>query len=53
MSEEISHGDLVYDFKSATASINVGKYGGPMHIYGYMKNGGKTLQQVQEQQKKI
>ena len=34
MSKEISHGDLVYNFKSPTASINFGKYGGPMYTYG-------------------
>ena len=37
MSKEISHGDLGYDFKGPTASINFGKYGGPMYIYGHMK----------------
>ena len=28
MSKEISHSDLVYDFKGPTPSINSGKYGG-------------------------
>ena len=51
MSKEISHGDLVYDFKGPTPSINFRKYGGPMYIYRYMKNGGKTLQQIEEEQK--
>ena len=37
MSKEISHGDLGYSFKGPTASINFGKYGGPMYIYGHMK----------------
>ena len=53
MTKEISHSDLVYDFKGPTPSINLGKYGGPMYIYGNMKNGEKTLQQVEEEQKKI
>ena len=53
MSKEISHSDLVYDFKGPTPSVNFGKYGGPMYIYGHMKNGEKTLQQVEEEQKKI
>ena len=41
MSKESSHGDLVYDFKGPTPPINFGKYGGPMYIYGHMKNGEK------------
>ena len=49
MSKEISHSDLVYDFKGPTPSINFGKYGGP-NIYGHMKNGEKTLQQVEEEE---
>ena len=44
MSKKISHSDLVYDFKGPTASINFGKYWGPMYIYGHMKNSEKTLQ---------
>ena len=52
MSKEISHVDLVYDFKGPAASMNLGKYGGPMYIYGHMKNGEKRLQQVEEEQKK-
>ena len=44
MSREISYVNLVYDFKGPTPSINFGKYGGPMYIYGHMKNGEKTLQ---------
>ena len=52
MSKEINHGNLVYDSKGPNASINVGKYGGPMYIYGHMKNGEKTLKQVEEEQKK-
>ena len=50
MSKEISYDNLVYDFKGPTSSINFGKYGGPMYIYGHMKNGEKTLQQVEEEQ---
>ena len=52
LSKEISHVDLVYDFKGPVASMNLGKYGGPMYIYGHMKNGEKRLQQVEEEQKK-
>ena len=31
--------------------MNFGKFGGPMYIYGHMKNGDTTLQQVEKQQK--
>ena len=53
MSKEISNDDLVFWFKGPTASINFSKYGGPIYIYGHLKNGEKTLQQVEEEQKKI
>ena len=49
----MSQSDLVYDFKGPNPSINFGKYGGPMCIYGHMKNGEKTFQQVENEQKKI
>ena len=52
MSKEISHVDLVYDFKGPVASMNLGKYRGPIYIYGHMKNGEKRLQQVEEEQRK-
>ena len=50
MSKETNRGDswffiwflIVYDFKGPTPSINFGKYGGPMYIYGHVKNGEKT-----------
>ena len=32
--------------------MNFGQYGGPIYIYGHMKNGEKTLQQVKVDQKK-
>ena len=53
MSKEISHDDLVYDFKGPTHSIIFGRYGGPMCSYGHMNNGEKTLQQVEEEQEKF
>ena len=31
--------------------MNFGKFGGPMYIYGHMKNGDTTLQKVEKQQK--
>ena len=51
MSNEISYGNLVYDFKGLTTSINFAIFGGPMYTYNQLKNGEKTLQQVAEEQK--
>ena len=53
MRKEISRDDLFYDFKGSTDSINFCKYGGPVYVYGHMKNGEKTLQQVVKEQKRI
>ena len=51
MSRKINYNSLVYDFKGQTASINFDKFGGPMYTYDQLKNGEKTLQQVEEDQK--
>ena len=51
MSKKINYGNLVYDFKSSTPSINFVKFESPMHTYNQLKNGDKTLQQVEENQK--
>ena len=51
MSREINYSNLVYDFKGATPSINFAIFGGPMYTYNQLKNGKKTLQQVDEEQK--
>ena len=53
MSKEISHGNLVYDFKDPTPLINFGKYGGPMYIYGHMKNDKKNITTSRGKAKKI
>ena len=53
MGDDINHNDLVYKFKGPTTPINFDKYGGPLHIYGHLKNGNVTLQQVEEEQKKF
>ena len=53
MSREISYTNLVYDFKGPTPSINFAILGGPMYTYNKFKNGEKTLQQVEEDQKKL
>ena len=49
MREKIDFSNLTYNFKGQTASINFGKFGGPMYIYGHIKNGDMTLQQVEKQ----
>ena len=51
MSKKINYGNLVYDFKGSTPSINFVKFEGPMYTYNKLKNGEKTLQQVEEEQK--
>ena len=51
MSKKINYGNLVYDFKGLTPPINFIKFEGPMHTYDQLKNGEKTLQQVEEKQK--
>ena len=53
MSDKIDFDNLIYNFKGPTSSINFGKFGGPMYIYGHMKNVDTTLQQVEKQQKDI
>ena len=53
MSREINYSNLVYDFKGPNPSINFAIFGGPMYTYNQLKNGEKTLQQVEEDQKKI
>ena len=51
MRDKIGLNSLAYNFKGKSASINFGKLGGPMYIYGHMKNGDTTLQQVEKRQK--
>ena len=53
MREKIDFNNLTYNFKGQTASINLGKVGDPMYIYGHMKNDDISLQQVRKQQKEL
>ena len=53
MSREINYDKLVYDFKGPTPSINFAISGGLMYTYSQLKNGEKTLQQVEEEQKDL
>ena len=50
MRNKIDFDNLIYNFKGPTSSINFGKFGGPIYIYGHMKNGDITLQQAEKQQ---
>ena len=34
MRDKIDFSNLIYDFKGKTASVNFGKFGGPVYIYG-------------------
>ena len=51
MSREINYSSLVYDFKVPTPSIYFSIFRGPMYNYNQLKNGEKTLQQVEKEQK--
>ena len=51
MSRKINYKSLVYNFKGPTSSISFIKFGGPIYTYNHLKNGEKTLQQVEKEQK--
>ena len=51
MSREINYSSLVYKFKGPTSPICFIQYGGPMYTYDQLKDGVKTLQQPEEEQK--
>ena len=53
MSWEINHNYLVYDFKGPTYSISFTRFGGLIYTYNQLKNDEKTLQQVEDYQKKF
>ena len=44
MSKKNIYGNLVYNFKDSTPSVNFAIFDGPMYIYNQLKNGEKTLQ---------
>ena len=51
MSREIDYNNLTYNFIGPTRPISFAKFGGPMYTYNQLKNGEKTLQQVEKEQK--
>ena len=50
MSKETDYDNLIYNFKGTTPSINFTIFEDPMYIYNQLKNGEKTLQQIEEEQ---
>ena len=48
---KVNYGNLVYGFKGPTPPIKFVKFDGPMYTCNQLKNGEKTLQQVEEEQK--
>ena len=54
MSREINYNNLVYNFKDSSVSpISFTEFGGPMYTYDQLKKSDKTLQQVENEQKKF
>ena len=51
MRDKADYGKLIYDFKGLTLPIDFAKFEGPIYIYGNIKYGKTTLQQVEKQQK--
>ena len=51
MSREIDYNNWTYIFKGLTYPISFAKSGGPMYVYNQLKNGEKTLQQTEKEQK--
>ena len=53
MSREINFNNVIYHFKSSSPSIRFTEFEGPMYTYNQLKNGDKTLSQVEEDQAKF
>ena len=51
ISREIDFNNLIYHFKGPSPSINFNKFVGPKYTFDQLKNGSKTLLQVEEDQK--
>ena len=46
MRDKFDFNNLTYNFKGKTASINFGKFGGPMYIHGHIKNGETNASKI-------
>ena len=53
MRRSINFDNLIYHFKGPSPSLSFTKFGGPMYTCNKLKNGDKTLPQVEEDQKKF
>ena len=53
ISDEINYADLIYYFKCLSSPVNFTEYEDPEDIYEKIKNGDKTIQGAEEDQKKI
>ena len=54
ISRETNYSNLVYKFKnSSICPISFTEFGDPMYTYDQLKNADKTLQHVEEEQKKL
>ena len=51
--DEISYYDLIYYFKGSRSQVNFTEYEDPSDIYDKIKNGDKTIQAAQEEQKNL
>ena len=47
ISRELNFNNLIYHFKGQSSSISFTEFGGPMYTYNQLKNGDKTLRQVE------
>ena len=50
MSRKINYNNLVFIFKHSSTPISFTNFGGLMYTYNQLKNGEKTLQQVEKEQ---
>ena len=48
MNREFNFNNLIYHFKGPSLSISFTEFAGPMYTYNQLKNGNKTLGQVEE-----
>ena len=53
MRRSINFDNLIYHFKGPSPSLSFTKFGGQMYTCNKLKNGDKTLPQVEEDQKKF
>ena len=53
INDEINYADLIYYFKCLSSPVNFTEYEDPDDIYEKIKNGDKTIQGAEEDQKKF